>query len=293
MPDWKGIVQERLRVGLGQDVVAELAAHLEEIYEQARAHHSDEAEALRLTLQEVDDWNVLATEIAAAKTKNKEHSMNQQRTKLWLPLLASITFTAVLLVVFDRIHAGPLAVGLGHLAMALQLAWFAVMPILGRTKSEEALMNPRTRSIWLPGFVTLTAASLFLFAEELVLTHDPSFYLTDLSLRPQHIVSGLPLWLYGTWLAAQILCGALGAFLSRRGGGSMAARVVAGAFPALMMFLLFALVIPISVVFERNTYVLSHPSVIALGMLIWAGGPAVALLIGAAPFLRELPLHQA
>ena len=216
--------------------------------------------------------------------------MQQRTRKLWLPVLVSITFTAVLLVAFDRIHAGPLAVGLGHFAIALQLGWFAAMPILGKTKSEEALMNERTRSVWLPGFVSLTAASLFLFAEEFVLTHDPSFYLTDLSLRPQHVVSGLPLWLYCAWLLAQILCGALGAFLSRRGGGTRLARIVAGAFPALTMFLLFALIVPVSAFVERNAYVLHHPSVIAVGVMIWAGVPAVALLIGAAPFLRDSQL---
>ena len=289
MPDWRKIVLQRLGESYGscrQDIVEELAAHLEEIYEAGRERGFDEAEALRRTLQEAGDWRVLAAEIARAKPE--EDSMNQQRTrKLWLPALASITFTAVLLVIFDKMHASPLTVGLGHLAMMLQLAWFAAMPLLGQTQPEEARMNQRTRTIWLPGFVTLTAASLFLFAEEFVLTRDPSSYMTDLSLRPQHVVSGLPLWLYGAWLLAQVPCGAVGAFLSRRGGGSIVARIVAGAFPALMMLLLFVVVIPINVMVERNAYVLSHPSVVALAILIWAGGPGVALLIGAAPFLKE------
>ncbi len=54
-----------------------------------------------------------------------------------------------------------------------------------------------------------------------------------------------------------------------------------------MMFGWFALIVPISVVIERNAYVLSHPSVVVVGILIWAGGPALALLLGAAPFLRR------
>ncbi len=295
-PDWNTIVRERMKspssqCNLDEDVIAELAAHLEETYENAQSRGLNATAALEATLQEValqeiNDWRVLAANIHRAQSE--EHSMNQQRTrKLWLPALASITLTAVLLVVFDRIHASPLTVGLGHLAMMLQLAWFAAMPLLGQTKPEEALMNQRTRTIWLPGFVTLTAASLFLFAEEFALMHVPSFYSTDMTLRNQHLGFGVPFWLYSAWLLAQALCGALGAFLSRRGGGTRRARIVASAFPALMMFCLLGLVVPISAVFEHNAYVLSHPSGVAMGILIWAGGPGVALLLGAAPFLKE------
>ena len=219
--------------------------------------------------------------------------MNERAKRLWLPALASLTVTAMLLLVFDRVHARPLLVNLGHFAMTLQLVWFAAMAVAGRTKLEEALMNQRTRSVWVPGFVSLTAAVLFMFAEEIVLLHDSSFYFTDLSLRPGHLISGLPFWFYLGWLLALVLCGALGAFLSRRGGGTRFARVVAGAFPAIVMFGLCAVVIPLSALFEHKTYVLDHPSLVALGILIWAGGPAVALMVGAAPFLREPSLQQA
>src|SRR5271166_2332018 len=137
MPDWKQLVRERMdsRVlpsGCREEVIGELAAHLEETFNLGHSRGLSEQEALDRALQEVDDWDVLAKEIRRAKSE--EDSMNQQRTrKLWLPALASITFTAVLLVVFDRIHMSPLAVGLGHLAMMLQLAWFAGMPLLAQT----------------------------------------------------------------------------------------------------------------------------------------------------------------
>lgn len=298
-PDWERLVRGYLKDSsrtCGQDVIAELAAHLEEVYEHARARGSNECgsnekEAMQRTLQEVDDWDVLAGQIACAKSE--EDGMTYRTKNLSLPTLASLTLNAVLLVVFDRIHARPLIVGLGHLAMMLQLAWVAALVVVGQTKPEEAFMNQRTRSIWLPGFVSLTAASLFLFVEEVILTHDPSSYFTDLSLQPLHLISRMPLWFYSIWLAAQILCGALGAFLSRRGGGTATARILAGAFPAIVMFGLCAVVIPVSALFEHNSYVFSHPSGLALAILIWAGAPAVALLIGAAPFLKESSLQHA
>jgi hypothetical protein len=279
MPDWKELIRERVGASrsCSQEVVSELATHLEDVYEQARLCKSSESEAMRLALQEVGNWQVLAERIA--RTKSEEGSMNH-RTKTVLLSAIAILFSVGLLLLF-----------LDRAAILQRLIWIACMGLLLCTAAFELdRLNPRTRALWLPGLVSLTAASLFLFAEELVLVHDSSFYFTDLSLRPSHLISGLPFWLYCGWLLAQIFCGAMGAFLSRRGGGRLAARMLAGAFPAIVMFGLCAVVIPVSALFEHKTFVFDHPGLMALGILIWAGVPAVALLIGAAPFLRE-PSH--
>jgi hypothetical protein len=287
MPNWSKIVREKLTCerlqmsGLTSsqrdDIMRELAAHLEECYAQARSEGLPDHAAVELTLEQVEDWRVLTTEIA--RTKSKEDSMNHtsHRTKtVLLPAIAILFGFGLVLLFLDRA------------AILQRLIWMACMALLFAVVASEAnRLNPRTRSVWLPGFVTLTAASLLMFAEEIVLAHDPSFYFTDLSLRPGHFISGLPRWFYIGWLIGQVLCGALGAFLSRHAGGTRAARVVAGAFPALVMFLLCGLVIPISALFEHNTFALSHPSRLALGILIWAAVPAIALLLGAAPFLRN------
>jgi hypothetical protein len=275
MPDWKELIRERLGPGMScsQDVVTELAGHLEEVYEEARLCESSEPEAMRLALKEVGNWHVLAEEIA--RTKSEEGPMNHRTKTVLLPAIA-ILFSAGLLLLF-----------LDRAAILQRMIWTACMGLLLCTAALELnRLNPRTRTVWLPGLVSLTAASLFLFAEELVLMHDSSFYFTDLSLRPSHLISGLPFWFYLGWLLAQIFCGAMGAFLSRRGGGRPAARAVAGAFPAIVMFGLCAFVIPVSALLEHKAYVFDHPGLLALGILIWAGAPAVALLIGAAPFLR-------
>jgi hypothetical protein len=297
MPDWKKLVGEHLSHHASEDaseeVIAELAAHLEDDYEEGIESGLAESEATNNALSGIR-WRTLVRKIRKARldhSKPEGTAMNQRTKKLWLPALSGLTLTAVLLVVFDKVHASPLVVNLGHLAMMLQLAWFATMTITGQTKLEETLMNQRTRSVWLPGFVSLTAAGLFLFAEEIMLVHDSSFYFTDWNW-PQHLISGLPLLFYCGWLLAQVMCGALGAFLSRRGGGSRSARLVAGAFPAMVMFGLCAVVIPVSALFEHKVHVFDHPRLMALGILIWAGAPAVALLAGAAPFLKELPCES-
>jgi len=216
MPDWKELVRQRLRsVKLAatnrEEIVRELATHLEEDYETARTRGLTDAAAITHTLQEVEDWSVLARDI----------------------------------------HHATL---------------------------EDTLMNHRTKSLWLPSLASLAAASLFLLA------------LTEISLQPHFLVklnAGLGRSLYFGWLVAQILFGALGAFLSRRAGGTRAARIVAGTFPALVMFGLCAVAIPVSALFEPNALIFRHPLYVALGVLIWAGAPAITLLLGAAPFLRE------
>jgi hypothetical protein len=167
------------------------------------------------------------------------------------------------------------------------VSWPELKLAIEYAKHGEETMNHRTKSLWLPGFVSLIGAVLFMFAEEIVLAHDSSFYFMDRSLRPSQLISGLPFWFYLGWLFALVLCGALGAFVSQRNGGTRAARMVAGAFPALVMFLLCGLVIPVSALFERNDYVFRHPAGLALGILIWAAGPGLALLLGASPFLKE------
>jgi len=211
------------------------------------------------------------------------NTMNQRTKIILLPAIAILFAVGLCLLFLDRAE------------ILQRLIWIACMALLLWAAASEAnRLNLRTRAVWLPGFVSLIVASLFLFAEEIALAHDPSFFLTDISLRPSHLVYALPFRFYIAWLVAQVLCGALGASLSRRSGGTRIARIVAGTFPALVMFLLCGLVIPISAFFfEHNTFALNHPSRLALGILIWAGAPGVALLLGVAPFLKESTLQQA
>jgi hypothetical protein len=222
MTDWKKLVRERLGSTqlprhVHDEIMYELAAHLEETYVAALTRGMNETEARKIALQEVDDWPVLAANICHAK-------------------------------------------------------------------SEEDPMNHRTKTLWLPGFASLAAASLFLLA------------LTQLSLEPQFLVrlnSGLGRSLYIGWLCAQIVFGALGAYLSRRAGGTRTTRIVAATFPAIVLFGLWAFWIPLSAIGEHNTFVLRHPLYYALGIFIWVLPPAITLFLGAAPFLKEQKPHQA
>ena len=218
MPDWKKLVERRLfslnlPPSAKQEIVAELAAHLEDFYEAAKARGLDANFALELAQQEIHDWHVLLAD-------------------------------------------------------------------LRRAKSKENSMNLRTRSLWLPALASLFASSLFLFA------------LTEISLQPKLLVrlnSSAAHWVYTVWIVAQIAFGALGAFLSRRVGGSRMARVVAATFPAIVMLATCAIVIPVSALMEHNDFIFHNPGRLWWGAFLWAVVPAVTLLLGAMPFLQQEP----
>jgi hypothetical protein len=222
MTDWKKLVEERLSaLNLApedkEDVIAELAAHLQEACEEANPHSLNEAETIHLVLEQIDDWNVLTAQIS-------------------------------------------------------------------RAKSKEGPMNARTRSLWLPALATLFASSLFLFL------------LTEISLQPPLLVrlhSGAAQWLYAVWIIGQIAFGALGAFLSRRVGGSRVARIVAATFPAIVMLASCLIVIPASALMQHNDFIFHNPGRLWWGTFLWAVVPAMTLLLGAAPFLKESTLQQA
>jgi len=94
MPDWSALVRERLRpLDLPsietQEVVAELAAHLEEFYDEQIGKGLSESEAQQRALNEIVQWQILARNIQRAKCK--EEVMNTRTKHLWLPGLVSLT----------------------------------------------------------------------------------------------------------------------------------------------------------------------------------------------------------
>jgi hypothetical protein len=142
-----------------EEIVAELAGHLEEIYEEHCAQRIREAEALNYALGQVADWPKLARKIE-------------------------------------------------------------------RAKRTEGKMNQNTRSFWLPAFITLTAA---VFVQAI---------LAQTSYEPKMILGHprMMLVIWPVWLAVQPILGAVGAYTSRRGGGTRLARLAAGLFPMIIMF---------------------------------------------------------
>lgn len=285
MHDWPKIVRGKLQCGLPpaqrDDVIRELVAHLEECYAEARSEGLTDDAAAEHALQQVEDWGVLSAQIRRSKTQ--EDDMHHRTKTVWLPGIAFLFAAGLLLVFLDRA---------AHLQ---RLIWIACMTMLLVAAAPEAnRLHRTTRSLWLPGLVAMTAAALFLFAADIV--YDPFRFFSQITLHPQDLLrtnSGSQRWFYFVWLLAQVQFGALGALFSRRAGGTRASRIGAGALPAIIIVGTYVALIPFTSMFSGKAALSPLPAYVASALLVWVGAPAVALLLGAAPFLKDDQPSQA
>jgi len=137
---------------------------------------------------------------------------------------------------------------------------------------QEELMTGFMRELALPGLLTLAAACFFHWA--LALGH----------IRPEvlWLVGGqLPLW----WWCLLPVCGALGALLSQRNGGSRLQRMAASQLPIAILCALVLLIFVVGFTLSGlvNHYQLASARVESLGIVPpgFALTPAAFSLLGA------------
>ncbi len=137
-------------------------------------------------------------------------------------------------------------------------------------------MNNRTRSLWLPAMANLIVAPGLLMI------------LQKLAVQPRVLwIGDMAMVLYLPWLVALPIFGALGAFLAKRAHARFVNRLIVGLSPALAVLGAFALVLPVSLVVDSHRLRDFPFSYFALTIFNWVVLPALALLIGTLPFLRE------
>lgn len=144
--------------------------------------------------------------------------------------------------------------------------------------------EPANQNTLAAGLISLTAAMFFLMISELV-SLQPRF------LAPRFFAAvhagttnaSVPLIAYLPWLSLLPFCGAAGAFLSRRAGGRRPARLAAGLFPwmALFCLVLFLTLAGQIVPFKHQWFAF------VTELLFVSVPPAMALLLGIMPFLKE------
>jgi hypothetical protein len=228
MPEWKSIVQSNLKdldliPSEREEIAAELASHLEDLYEQFLVQGWSECEAFRLALEETTDWQELDESIA-------------------------------------------------------------------RVRRKEGVMNRRTKTLWLPGLVAFASASILLMILERLIMLQPRLLVAlerAIPLRPTFWWKDQVVVIYLCWWILLPLCGAAGACMSRRAGGTRLACVAASLFPAIVVLCIFCFVLPIGIAVEKNTFVMQHPLYFVLAMVNWTMVPGLALILGALPFLRQ------
>lgn len=143
MPDWKqtdwhkkvheGMVRLNLPANSKEEVVAELAAHLAETYEAARARGLMHDAAVAFTQQEVRSWRVLAHDIDRARSK--ENFMTNRIRTLWLPAMANLLAAMLLLMVMQRLDVQPRLIWCnaieGKFALVFYFPWLITLPFFG------------------------------------------------------------------------------------------------------------------------------------------------------------------
>src|SRR5690348_6083076 len=102
MPEWKSMVSQRLgnmRLDACQqeEIVREIAGHLDDRYEELCSKGFCKSEAIERSLSEIN-WRQLSRKIQAAKREGM--FMNNRTKQFWLPAMVSLAISeGVLLVV--------------------------------------------------------------------------------------------------------------------------------------------------------------------------------------------------
>jgi hypothetical protein len=145
------------------------------------------------------------------------------------------------------------------------------IPLLVSPTTGKAHVNHRARTFWFPALVSLALAMLYLSISTLA------------GLRPSIVAHGWAVLVaYIPWILLLPTCGALGAYLSRRGGGGVWTRISVAVFPVSALSLLVAILA------LTQQFVFATPLTLYVGEAVIYGAliPSGALILGAMPFLK-------
>ncbi len=146
---------------------------------------------------------------------------------------------------------------------------------------EEAIMNYRTKALWLPALCALTLGNGLLALMQ-IFGAPSHFYWPSVGKSVQALCEFIV-----PWLIFQPVVGAVAAYWSRRAGGTARYQLLAALAPAIALLGLFLMILLFSMILEKP----SAPNIRLAAFLIltvtWVLVPAIPLLLGAAPFLRK------
>jgi hypothetical protein len=139
MPNWHELVRRQL-AGLAlepqecDEVIEELAAHLDDTFEELRRRGFTEDDAIQRSLCEVEDWRELCHRIQTAR--RKENIMSNRVTQLWLPGLLTFTLAMGFLALIQHFGPRPMIVpASGILRMTpvaiIYIPWLLSLPLVG------------------------------------------------------------------------------------------------------------------------------------------------------------------
>ena len=140
-------------------------------------------------------------------------------------------------------------------------------------RRKENPMNNRVRQFWLPGLLTFTLSMGLLAVAEI---YGPKPWILR-SGNPPVMVVHIP------WLLGLPVVGAIGAFLSRRAGGSRRAVFSSIVFPVVPYLAAILFISPVVLGFDHFIAHSPMPASIPMAVLGLVLTPGVALLAGGLP----------
>ena len=140
-------------------------------------------------------------------------------------------------------------------------------------RRKESPMNNRVRQFWLPGLLTITLSMGLLAVAEI---YGPKPWILR-SGNPPVMVVHIP------WLLGLPVVGAIGAFLSRRAGGSRRAVFSSIVFPVVPYLAAILFISPVVLSFDHLIAHSPMPASIPMAVLGLVLTPGVALLAGGLP----------
>jgi hypothetical protein len=131
MRDWKSLIEQQLaKLKLSEskreEVITELAAHLEDLSEDAKQHGPCDTLPTADDLYEMTDWMVLARRIQ--KSKRDGYALNSRSKTFWLPALATLGAVEISSAILMR---SPLNERLLSMGVKPSLAYLLALAVFG------------------------------------------------------------------------------------------------------------------------------------------------------------------
>jgi hypothetical protein len=124
------LVGLRLEPAVGEEVIAELAGHLEDTYESFLAQGIGAKEALKQAWTEFSNGRELVRKIQRAK--QGEEKMNNRKKQIWLPGLVTTGLATILLTFLHIAGIRPMALWApSESAAVFYIPWLLSLPVFG------------------------------------------------------------------------------------------------------------------------------------------------------------------
>jgi hypothetical protein len=147
------------------EVIAEVAAHLEEICEGMLRQGITEEEAVRRALSRVGNWRDLQRKISAAK--RREQPMKKRIWQLWVPGFLTMILSMPFLTMLYRLGLRARIISSGTNGIFLYMPWLLSLPFLGSLGAylSSRAGGSRANALFVSVFpaLALTFAFLFMF----------------------------------------------------------------------------------------------------------------------------------